>query len=184
MKVLAHSLFSEFDVALFISGKHFRLYEKFGSHLIKVGGTEGTYFSVWAPNAQEVRVLGDFNYWNKTAHYLNKRTDDSGIWEGFIAGVRKGDVYKYAIKGYNGEELEKGDPYAKRWEHPPQTASMVWDDEYVWKDKAWLRKRPKLNALNQPMSVYELHLGSWQRDPSEPKRVLTYKEIAVSVVRY
>jgi 1,4-alpha-glucan branching enzyme len=184
MKVLAHSLFSEFDVALFISGKHFRLYERFGSHLIKVGSTEGTYFAVWAPNAQEVRVIGDFNAWNKTAHYLNKRVDGSGIWEGFIAGIGKGDVYKYAVKGFNGEELEKGDPYAKRWEHPPKNASMVWDDEYVWKDKTWLKKRPKLNALNQPMSVYELHLGSWQRDPSDPKRVLTYKEIAVSLVPY
>ncbi|MEJ7558710.1 MAG: 1,4-alpha-glucan branching protein GlgB [Pedobacter sp.] len=184
MKVLAHSLFSEFDVALFISGKHFRLYEKFGSHLIKVGGVEGTYFSVWAPNAQEVNVVGDFNNWDKNAHYLNKRVDDSGIWEGFIAGVRKGAVYKYAIKGFNGEELEKGDPYAKRWELPPQTASMVWDSNYVWKDKPWLKKRPKLNALNKPMSVYELHLGSWQRDPSDPKRVLTYKEIAVSLVPY
>jgi 1,4-alpha-glucan branching enzyme len=184
MEVLAHSLFSDFDIALFISGKHFRLYEKFGSHLLKVGKEEGAYFSVWAPNAQEVRVIGDFNHWNKTAHNLIKRDDESGIWEGFIAGVAKGAVYKYAIKGFHGEELEKGDPYAKRWEHPPQTASMVWDNDYTWKDKAWLKKRPKLNALNQPMSVYELHLGSWQRDPSEPKRVLTYKEIAVSLVPY
>ena len=184
MTVLAHSLFSDFDIALFISGKHFRLYEKFGSHLIKVGKETGTYFSVWAPNAQEVRVIGDFNHWDKSAHYLHKREDESGIWEGFIAGVAKGDVYKYAIKGFSGEELEKGDPYAKRWEHPPKTASMVWDNDYIWKDKTWLKKRPKLNALNQPMSVYELHLGSWQRDPSEPKRVLTYKEIAVSLVPY
>ena len=184
MEVLAHSLFSDFDIALFISGKHFRLYEKFGSHLIKVDQAEGTYFAVWAPNAQEVRVIGDFNHWNKSAHYLYKRHDESGIWEGFIPGVGKGTVYKYAIKGFSGEELEKGDPYAKRWEHPPKTASMVWDNDYVWKDKSWLKKRPKLNALDQPMSVYELHLGSWQRDPSEPKRVLTYKEIAVSLVPY
>ncbi|RZM25566.1 MAG: 1,4-alpha-glucan branching protein GlgB, partial [Pedobacter sp.] len=184
MEVLAHSLFSDFDIALFISGKHFRLYEKFGSHLIKVDQAEGTYFAVWAPNAQEVRVIGDFNHWNKSAHFLYKRQDESGIWEGFIPGVGKGTVYKYAIKGFSGEELEKGDPYAKRWEHPPKTASMVWDNDYVWKDKSWLKKRPKLNALDQPMSVYELHLGSWQRDPSEPKRVLTYKEIAVSLVPY
>ena len=184
MEVLAYSLFSDFDIALFISGKHFRLYEKFGSHLTTVGKDTGTYFSVWAPNAQEVRVIGDFNHWDKSAHYLHRREDESGIWEGFIAGVAKGDVYKYAIKGFSGEELEKGDPYAKRWEHPPKTASMVWDNDYAWKDKTWLKKRPKLNALNQPMSVYELHLGSWQRDPSEPKRVLTYKEIAVSLVPY
>jgi 1,4-alpha-glucan branching enzyme len=184
MKVLAHSLFSDFDIALFISGKHFRLYEKFGSHLLKVGDAEGTYFAVWAPNAQEVRVIGDFNNWDKTAHYLSRKEGEAGIWEGFIEGVKKGDVYKYAIKGFAGEELEKGDPYAKRWEHPPQTASMVWDNDYTWKDKSWLKKRPKLNALDKPMSVYELHLGSWQRDPKEPKRILTYKEISVSLVPY
>jgi 1,4-alpha-glucan branching enzyme len=184
MELVAHTLFSDFDIALFISGKHFRLYEKFGSHLINVDGSNGTYFAVWAPNAQEVRVIGDFNNWNKSAHYLHKKQDESGIWEGFLPGVGKGAVYKYAIKGFHGEELEKGDPYAKRWEHPPQTASMVWDNDYTWKDKAWLKKRPKLNALDRPMSVYELHLGSWQRDPSEPKRVLTYKEISVSLIPY
>jgi 1,4-alpha-glucan branching enzyme len=184
MELVAHTLFSDFDIALFISGKHFRLYEKFGSHLINVDGSNGTYFAVWAPNAQEVRVIGDFNNWNKSAHYLHKKQDESGIWEGFLPGVGKGAVYKYAIKGFHGEELEKGDPYAKRWEHPPQTASVVWDNDYTWKDKAWLKKRPKLNALDRPMSVYELHLGSWQRDPSEPKRVLTYKEISVSLIPY
>ncbi|MES2827774.1 MAG: 1,4-alpha-glucan branching protein GlgB [Bacteroidota bacterium] len=184
MEVLAHSLLSDFDIALFISGKHFRLYEKLGSQLIKVDNQLGTYFAVWAPNAKEVRVIGDFNQWDKSAHYLNRREDESGIWEGFIIGVQKGDVYKYAIKGFHGDELEKGDPFAKRWEHPPKTASVVWDNDYTWKDKAWLKKRPKLNALNQPMSVYELHLGSWQRDPSDPKRVLTYKEIAASLVPY
>jgi 1,4-alpha-glucan branching enzyme len=184
MELVAHTLFSDFDIALFISGKHFRLYEKFGSHLINVDGSNGTYFAVWAPNAQEVRVIGDFNNWNKSAHYLHKKEGESGIWEGFLPGVGKGAVYKYAIKGFHGEELEKGDPYAKRWEHPPQTASVVWDNDYTWKDKAWLKKRPKLNALDRPMSVYELHLGSWQRDPSEPKRVLTYKEISVSLIPY
>ncbi len=184
MKVLAYSLFSDFDISLFVSGKHFRLYEKFGAHLINVNNTNGTYFSVWAPNAQVVGVIGDFNHWDRTSHPLNRRLDSSGIWEGFIPNVAKGTVYKYSIRDFNGQEIEKGDPYASRWEHPPRTASIVWDTDYTWKDKPWLKKRPKLNALNMPMSVYELHLGSWQRDPSEPKRVLTYKEIAASLVPY
>jgi 1,4-alpha-glucan branching enzyme len=184
MEVLAYSLFSDFDISLFISGKHFRLYEKFGAHLIKAGASEGCYFAVWAPNAQRVSVIGDFNRWDKEEHALNRRLDSSGIWEGFIPGVAKGMVYKYAIRGFDGVDIEKGDPYATRWEHPPKTASMVWDTDYSWKDKAWLTKRPKLNALDKPMSVYELHLGSWQRDPSEPKRVLTYTEIASSLVPY
>ena len=183
-KVLAHSLFTEFDISLFVSGKHFRLYEKFGAHLIEIDGVAGTYFSVWAPNAQAVHVIGDFNDWHWSDHPLNKRLDTSGIWEGFIPGIAKGEIYKFLVKGFDGIEVEKGDPYAKRWEHPPKTASMVWDNDYKWKDKAWLGKRPKLNALNKPMSVYEVHLGSWQRDPSEPDRVLTYVEIANSLVPY
>lgn len=184
MEVLAYSLFSDFDISLFISGKHFRLYEKFGAHLMLVNGIDGVYFAVWAPNARAVGVTGDFNGWNKMAHPLNRRLDSSGIWEGFIPNVGKGTVYKYAITGFDGSAIEKGDPYAVRWEHPPKTASVVWDTDYTWKDKAWLKKRPKLNALNKPMSVYELHLGSWQRDPSDPKRILTYKEIAASLVPY
>ncbi|WP_316813922.1 1,4-alpha-glucan branching protein GlgB [Pedobacter heparinus] len=182
--VLVHSLFSDFDISLFVSGKHFRLYEKFGAHLINVDEVAGTYFAVWAPNAQTVHVIGDFNQWSRTGHLLNRRLDSSGIWEGFIPGIGKGDLYKFLVKGFDGLEVEKGDPYAKRWEHPPKTASIVWDNEYKWKDKAWLNKRPKLNALNKPMSVYEVHLGSWQRDPTEPDRVLTYVEIANSLVPY
>ncbi|MET4140896.1 1,4-alpha-glucan branching protein GlgB [Pedobacter sp. UYP1] len=178
------SLLTDFDVALFISGKHFRLYEKMGAHLLNVKNTEGTYFSVWAPNAHDVYVTGDFNQWQANSHRLYKRLDESGIWEGFIPALGKGTVYKYFIKGFDGKDYEKGDPFATRWEHPPQTASVVWDTEYAWKDKTWLKKRPVLNALDKPMSVYEVHLGSWQRDPSEPDRILTYKEIAKSLVPY
>lgn len=182
--VWVHSLFTDFDISLFLSGKHFRLYEKMGAHLCTVNKTSGTYFAVWAPNAQQVAVMGNFNAWNRGSHPLNKRWDGSGIWEGFIPHVGKGEVYKYYIKGFDGSDLEKGDPYALRWEHPPEKASIVWDTTYTWKDKAWLNKRPKLNALDQPMSVYELHLGSWQRDPSNPERVLSYGEIAKSLVPY
>jgi 1,4-alpha-glucan branching enzyme len=155
-----------------------------GAHMLQVNHTNGTYFSVWAPNAQEVAVMGNFNQWNRHSHQLNKRWDASGIWEGFIPHIGKGELYKYYIKGFDGTDLEKGDPYALRWEHPPQKASIIWDTDYTWKDKNWLAKRPKLNALNQPISVYELHLGSWQRDPSNPERVLSYGEIAKSLVPY
>jgi len=182
--VWVHSLLTDFDIALFISGKHFRLYEKMGAHLCTINKTSGTYFAVWAPNAQEVSVIANFNNWSRGSHQLYKRWDSSGIWEGFIPNVGKGEVYKYYIKGFDGSDIEKGDPYALRWEHPPQKASIVWDTDYSWKDKTWLKKRAKVTALNQPMSVYELHLGSWQRDPSNPERVLSYQEIAKSLVPY
>jgi 1,4-alpha-glucan branching enzyme len=183
-RVWLHSLITDFDVALFISGKHFRLYEKMGSHLLTLNGVKGVYFAVWAPNAKQVNVIGGFNEWDKGSHRLFNRWDASGIWEGFIPGVEKGAVYKYFIEGFDGVPLEKGDPYARKWERPPNNASVVWDTIYPWKDKSWLSKRPKLNALDQPISVYEVHLGSWKRDPSEPERVLTYKEIASTLVTY
>ncbi len=182
--VWVHSLFTDFDVSLFVSGKHFRLYEKMGVHLLRVDGRDGAYFAVWAPNAQSLSVVGNFNQWDSHSHPLNKRWDESGIWEGFIPDLKNGEVYKYAIKGFDGQDIQKGDPFARHWEHPPRTASVIWEVDYRWKDKPWLKKRPKVNALNQPLSVYELHLGSWQRDPSEPLRVLTYKEIATSLVPY
>ena len=181
--VWIYSLLTDFDISLFVTGKHFRLYEKLGAHLLQVNNTAGTYFAVWAPSAQDVYVAGNFNKWTKS-HRLYRRLDNSGIWEGFITELCKGEVYKYFIKGYDGVDYEKGDPFALRWEHPPQTASIIWDTDYKWKDQAWIKKRPKLTALDQPMSVYEVHLGSWQRDPSDPERILTYKEIANSLVPY
>jgi 1,4-alpha-glucan branching enzyme len=179
-----HSLLTEFDVALFISGKHFRLYEKMGSHLLTLNGVNGTYFAVWAPNAKHVNVTGEFNNWHKTSHALYKRWDASGIWEGFIPNIGAGTIYKYSLQGFEGVWIEKGDPFARKWELPPGTASMVWDTKFPWKDRSWLKKRPKLNALDQPISVYELHLGSWKRDPSNPTRILTYKEVAETLVPY
>lgn len=182
--VWPHSLFTDFDISLFQLGKHFRLYEKMGAHLLRLNGQAGCYFSVWAPNAQQVSVMGDFNQWQKNTHPLHKRTDGSGIWEGFIPNMAKGDIYKYYIKGFDGSEVDKSDPFAVFAERPPKKASMIWDTEYQWKDKPWLKKRPKINALNQPISVYELHLGSWRRDPSNPKRILSYAEIAEALVPY
>ncbi|MNK09104.1 1,4-alpha-glucan branching enzyme GlgB [compost metagenome] len=182
--VWQHSLLTDFDISLFLLGKHFKLYEKMGAHLCQVNGVDGVYFAVWAPNAQKVCVMANFNGWNKESHLLYNRWDESGIWEGFIPHLKKGEVYKYYIKGFDGEDLEKSDPYALHAEHPPHKASIVWDTDYQWKDKAWMGKREKKNALDQPISVYEVHLGSWQRDPSNPERVLSYGEIAKTLVPY
>ena len=182
--VWQHSLLTDFDISLFLLGKHFKLYEKMGAHLCTVNGVDGVYFSVWAPNAQKVCVMANFNGWNRESHLLYNRWDASGIWEGFIPHLKKGEVYKYYIKGFNGEDLEKSDPYALHAEHPPHKASIVWDTNYQWKDKTWINKREKKNALDQPISVYEVHLGSWQRDPSDPERVLSYGEIAKTLVPY
>ena len=178
------SLFTDFDINLFKAGKHYRLYEKMGSHVVENQGVIGTYFAVWAPNARYVAVIGGFNGWTRGSHPLNSRWDGSGIWEGWIPNIGNGEVYKYFISSNTGEDLEKGDPYALHWEHPPKTASVVWDNWYEWKDQEWMQARRQKNALNAPISVYELHLGSWQRDPGDPERRLTYREIANTLVPY
>ena len=183
-KVKNHSRFTEFDVFLFKGGKHYRLFEKFGSHVITLDSETGTYFAVWAPSAKSVSVIGDFNYWTEGEHELNVRWDESGIWEGFIPNIGKGTTYKYKIESdNNGIKTEKSDPYARRCEHPPKTASIVWDDTYKWDDNKWLKKRKKNNALNQPFSVYEVHLGSWKRKVEE-NRFLSYTELAEDLVDY
>jgi len=153
-RVEPYSLFTDFDISLFRSGKHYKLYEKFGSHVLTHKGVVGTYFSVWAPNAQYVAVTGNFNYWDRGTHQLNARWDSSGIWEGFIPHIGVGEVYKYFIKSSSGEELEKSDPFALRWELPPSTASIVVDTYYEWADMAWMAKRYQHNALDKPYSVY------------------------------
>lgn len=183
-EVIAHSLFTDFDIDLFKSGKHYRLYEKFGSHIMTLDGVEGTYFAVWAPSAKHVSVIGDFNYWVEGTHPLNVRWDSSGIWEGFIPGAGKGTKYKYKIHSNHSDiKTEKADPYARRTEHPPKTASIVWDEPYKWNDTKWMKKRKKHNALNAPFSVYEVHLGSWKRKIEENK-FLTYAELADDLVSY
>ncbi|MDO6597534.1 1,4-alpha-glucan branching protein GlgB [Oceanihabitans sp. 2_MG-2023] len=183
-KVIAHSLFTDFDINLFKSGKHYKLYEKFGSHITTLNGVEGTYFSVWAPTAKYVSVIGDFNYWQEGEHQLNVRWDESGIWEGFIPNIGKGTTYKYKIESHNnGIKTEKADPYARRYEHNPKTASIVWEDEYGWKDSKWMKSRKKKNALDAPFSVYEVHLGSWKKQIEE-NRFLSYVELADQLVNY
>ncbi len=182
--VQPYSLFTDFDINLFKAGKHYRLYEKFGSHITTVNGVEGVYFSVWAPTANQVSVIGDFNGWKDGEHCLNVRWDSSGIWEGFIPLVEKGMNYKYKIhSNNNGYISEKADPYARRCEHPPKTASVVWDDNYKWKDKKWLKTRKDHNAIDAPYSVYEVHLGSWKRHATED-RFLSYFELADDLVSY
>ena len=182
-KVIAHSLFTDFDIDLFKAGKHFRLYEKLGAHLTEVNGVKGVYFAVWAPTAQSVSVVGDFNYWIQGEHNLNVRWDSSGIWEGFIPDISKGTLYKYKIQSnINGVITEKADPFALYCEKPPHTASVVWDLDYKWKDENWMQKRQDYNALDKPYSVYEVHLGSWRR--AEHNRFLTYLELADDLVKY
>ncbi|MFK7747532.1 MAG: 1,4-alpha-glucan branching protein GlgB [Kordia sp.] len=182
--VVPHSLFSDFDINLFKAGKHYKLYEKFGSHIMTLNGVEGTYFAVWAPSAKTVSVIGDFNFWIEGEHQLNVRWDESGIWEGFIPNVGKGSTYKYKIQSnHNDIKTEKADPYARRCEHPPKTASIVWDADHAWKDSKWMKKRKKHNALDAPYSVYEVHLGSWKRKVEENK-FLSYTELADELVAY
>ncbi len=178
------SLFTDFDIHLFKAGKHVKLYEKLGAHEQVHEGVPGTYFAVWAPNAASVSVMGDFNGWNPHAHALYVRWDSSGIWEGFIPGVRLGGAYKYYIRSSQGEILEKADPFALQSEVAPRTASVVSTTWYEWQDEEWMANRHEHNALNKPISVYELHLGSWMRDPAEPQRLFSYTEIADKLVPY
>ncbi|MGB5238363.1 MAG: alpha-amylase family glycosyl hydrolase, partial [Flavobacteriaceae bacterium] len=182
-KVVPHSLFTDFDIGLFKSGKHYRLYDKLGSHLIEVEGEKGTYFAVWAPSAKSVSVIGDFNFWIEGEHKLSVRWDESGIWEGFIPGVAKGALYKYKIhSNHHDIKTEKADPFGRYCEHPPNTASVVWDAKYSWKDKDWMKGRSEKNGLDHPYSVYEVHLGSWKRD--KDNNFLSYKELAKDLVKY
>lgn len=180
-----YSLFTEEDVRNFQQGTHYRLYEHLGSHLLEVNHVKGTYFAVWAPNATFVSVVGHFNQWDQLQHPLRVRLDHSGIWEGFIPGVLQGEAYKYHIHGFQGVRLDKGDPFAHYWEKRPQTASIVWDIQYDWKDAAWMKSRKKSNQLDAPFSVYEVHLASWMRpDPANEEVYNTYAQIAERLVPY
>jgi 1,4-alpha-glucan branching enzyme len=181
----AGSLLTDSDIYLFREGSHFNLYDKLGSHLMTVDGADGAYFAVWAPNAAKVTVMGKFNGWNPDSHPLNLRMDGSGIWEGFIAGIAHGAPYKYHIRSrYKRYRVDKGDPLAFRWEPAPETASVVWDLKYDWLDGGWMKNRSRANSLGAPMSIYEVHFGSWMRVPEEGGRFLTYQEMAVALADY
>ena len=172
------------DLYLFNEGSQYRLYEKLGAHPLSVDGIDGTYFAVWAPNARDVCVTGEFNDWNKSSHPLRPR-GQSGIWEGFVSGVSKGTLYKYHIVSHHrGYQVGKADPLAFYNEIPPKTASIVWDTAYTWGDRGWMRTRRESNALDAPISIYELHAGSWRRVHDEGDRSLNYRELAHRLAEY
>lgn len=180
----SQSLLTDYDIHLFRSGKHFKLYEKLGAHLTSFGSKKGVYFAVWAPNAKSVSVIGNFNGWNDTQTRMHPRWDESGIWEIFVPGLQKGEVYKYAIHSNTGEYLEKADPFAAFAEVAPKTASVVWNAEYKWKDKKWLDNRKLMADMPKPYSVYEVHIGSWRRKIEDGNRSLSYLELAEELVSY
>ena len=178
------SMLTNDDLFLFNEGSHYRLYEKLGAHPVTVDGVEGTYFAVWAPDAKHISVIGEFNGWDKSSHPLRPK-GQSGIWEGFIPGVTKGTLYKYYLVSHRrGYHVEKADPFAFCTETPPKTASIAWNLDYSWGDRAWMEKRHACNALDAPISVYEMHLGSWQRVLEEGNRYLSYRELAPRLAEY
>ena len=178
------SLLTPDDFYLFNQGSHYRIYEKMGAHVVEAKGMKGVIFSVWAPNARHVSVIGDFNGWNPQSHRLQTR-GSSGIWEGFIPGLDKGTLYKFHIDSTQlGYQIEKTDPVGLLAEKPPRTASVVWDLDYAWNDAAFLESRAAINSLHAPVSIYEVHLGSWMRIPEEDNRSLTYREIAPRLADY
>jgi 1,4-alpha-glucan branching enzyme len=168
------------DLHLFNEGTHYRLYDKFGSHLVE----DGTYFAVWAPAAERVTVIGDFNGWNNDSHSLAPR-ENSGVWEAIVPVAPKGSKYKYHIVSrYGGYRVDKADPFAVHAEMPPYTGSIVWDLDYPWGDRQWMSERRERNQLNMPISIYEVHLGSWRRVPEENHRWLSYREMAPQLAEY
>lgn len=178
------SLLTDFDIHLFRTGKHFKLYEKFGAHVVSPHGQSGTFFAVWAPNAKEVSVIGNFNHWQRGHHKLTPRWDESGIWEGFFVGLHQGEAYKYSITSNSGEVLEKADPFAFYAEVAPNTASIVWEPGHTWTDQQWQQKKRNETSNAKPYSVYEVHFGSWRRKVEEDNRSLTYAEMKTELVRY
>lgn len=180
------SRLSEMDIYLFKQGTHTKLYDKLGSHAMGHEGKSGVYFAVWAPNAASVSVRGDFNDYDTLTHPLVLRPDESGIWEGFIEGVEQGITYKYHIVSqFHNIIHDKSDPFGFFAELPPKSASRVWSlEDYSWDDSKWMQNRHVNNAHDAPISVYEMHVGSWRRNVEEGERFLTYRELAVELVAY
>ena len=187
------SLFSDFDLYLFGQGKNYRIYEKMGAHPRVVNGVSGVNFAVWAPSARAISIIGDFNNWDRTVAPMNLRHNDLGVWECFISDVHVGALYKYAIYSrHNNYSVDKTDPYGFAAELRPQTASIVTDiHQHTWQDSAWTQQREKRQALGAPVSIYEVHLGSWRHVPerhqegaAEEDRFMTYRELAPALAEY
>jgi 1,4-alpha-glucan branching enzyme len=178
------SLLTDFDLYLFNEGTHVRVYDKLGAHPLTVDDTPGVGFAVWAPNADAVSVIGDFNAWDPNAAPLHAR-GSSGIWEGFVPGIGQGALYKYSIKPkFSTKRIDKADPFGFAAELRPRTASVVWDlGRYQWRDQEWLDHRDERQALQAPISIYEVHLGSWKRVP-DTQGFLTYRDLAQQLAEY
>jgi 1,4-alpha-glucan branching enzyme len=175
---------SEFDLYLLAEGTHNRAYEKLGAHLSERDGRGGVHFAVWAPNAERVSIVGDFNQWNSATDLM--RPSSAGVWEGFVPDIGPGAVYKYHVVSRDRRyAVDKADPYGFAAEIRPRTASRVWDlHDYSWLDNSWMANRAKNNSLKAPISIYEMHLGSWKRVPGEANRWLTYREMAPLLAEY
>ncbi len=175
---------TDFDQHLFSIGDHHHTYEKLGAHTMKIDNIKGTHFAVWAPSAKRVSVIGDFNNWDGRKHQM-RVLGSTGIWEIFIPGMEQGEKYKYEIKSAKDEIIIKADPHAFYAETRPKTASIVYDiNDFDWTDEEWINKRNNSNLLEEPISVYEVHLGSWMRIPEEDNRYLTYRELAPKLANY
>jgi 1,4-alpha-glucan branching enzyme len=182
--VATAQLLTDQDLYLFNEGSNYRMYEKMGAHLVTHNGDAGVVFSVWAPNARSVSVVGSFNEWASKTNLLRSR-GSSGIWEGFLPGVTRGALYKFHIESQrHGFHVDKADPLGLLHEKPPRTASVVWDLDYQWGDHDWMASRAARNSLRAPHSIYEVHLGSWMRVPEEDNRPLTYRETAPRLAEY
>ena len=187
------SIFSDFDLYLFGQSKDYRIYEKMGAHVRTVNGVSGTHFATWAPNALAVSVIGDFNGWRRDANPMHLRHQDLGVWECFVPGVQVGVLYKYAIYSrFNNYTVDKMDPYGFAAELRPNTASIVADiHQHHWQDETWMKERGQRQQLNSPISIYEVHLGSWRHVPErhvegavEEDRFMTYRELALALAAY
>lgn len=176
---------TDYDIYLIGEGSHYRNYDKLGAHVTAVNGVSGVHFAVWAPNARTVSVIGDFNRWDNRRHPMRIR-GSSGVWELFISGLEAGGIYKFSIKSaVGGHETVKADPYGFFSEHRPKSASIVYDiNKYEWNDDEWVEQRSTTNWSEKPVSIYEVHLGSWMRVPEEDDRVLTYRELAATLIEY
>lgn len=181
--VMSHSILTEYDIYLFKSGGHHLLYDKLGSRELVIDGVKGTYFAVYAPAARVVEVIGNFNHWNGRRHQLHVRWDSSGIWEGWIPDLKLGELYKYRIYShYDHHVREKADPYGLAFEQAPRTSTITWDTWYEWGDEDWMKERASYNPYNSPVSIYELHLGSWKKKADQTS--LSYREMAVQLAEY